>query len=236
MGVVGAPLTRRVRDNRCPFCYDPIVEFVALSSSRGTTFRAVIEAMKKGTLSARCHGLVTDRADRECTNVARAAGLPVRIVERRRGETRDAYDDRLHAAIIDLMPKSAGLQCIAALGWMYILSPAFIRRWHRRIINVHPALLPKYPGAHAIVETLAAKDRCSGMTIHLIDEGVDTGPILLQASCPVLEDDSETTLKDRIQSLEKLWYPRLLHMLSSGALSLDTLHQVHSGEPLGEKD
>jgi phosphoribosylglycinamide formyltransferase-1 len=158
------------------------MHFVVLSSSRGTTFEAVLAAIDDGALHARCIGLVTDQPDRGCIEKAKAHSVPHRVVERRNDEPREVYDKRLHAAIEELA-KEAGIATsailIAALGWMWILSPWFTATWKNRIINVHPSLLPKYPGAHAHEEVLKNKEKESGMTIHLIDEGVDTGTILL---------------------------------------------------------
>ena len=194
------------------------MNFVVLSSSRGTTFQAVIDASNNGELLPQCLGLAADREDRGCVEKARAAGLPVTIVEKQNGEEREAYDQRLHQAILDLGASDETV--LAALGWMFILSPWFVSQWRSRIINVHPALLPKHPGAHAIEETIEDADDETGMTIHLIDEGVDTGPILLQKTCIVCPDDTVESLKERIQVLEKEWYPKALQMIEPGELQL----------------
>jgi len=195
------------------------MDFIALSSSRGTTFEAILQRIADGSLKATCHALVTDKADRGCVEKAKAYGVPVRVVEKVRGEPREKYDERLHDVILSISPTvrekiRTHSMFIAAVGWMWLLSPSFVRRWRDRIINVHPSLLPKYPGAHAHAEVLASGDTVSGMTIHLIDEGVDTGTILLQKECPVLPGDTEDTLKLRVQELEKQWYPEVLQMIA----------------------
>ncbi len=206
------------------------MNFVVLSSSRGTTFQAVIDRMKDGSLTAKCLGLITDRNDRGCIAKAEAAKIPITIVEKKEGEGREEYDKRLHAAIIHLVQSGQRLagsgsslsahrsSLIAALGWMSILSPWFIKQWPNKIINVHPALLPKYGGknmygnrVHQAV--LDAGEKESGITIHLMDEGVDTGKILLQKTCPVLPGDTVETLKERVQGLEREWYPKVLQMI-----------------------
>lgn len=194
------------------------MNFVVLSSSRGTTFQSVIETMQSGALTATCLGLVADSPERGCIEKAKAAGLPVRIVGKVKGEPREEYDRRLDA---ELRAMGANEQTIiAAIGWMFVLSPWFVRTWRNRILNVHPALLPKYPGAHAHEEVLAAHEKKTGMTIHVIDEGVDTGPILLQKRCPVLPDDTHDSLKERVQELEKIWYPKVLQMIEKGEVQL----------------
>jgi len=201
------------------------MRFLVLSSSRGTTFQAVIDRVQDGTLTMECLGLISDTSDRGCVEKAKKAGLPVTIIERTKGESRDAYDQRLLQAI-ETMGADPADTVIAALGWMFIFTPAFIAHWKNRIINVHPALLPKHGGkgmygAKVHEAVLAAGDSESGISIHLMDEHVDTGPILLQKKCPVEADDTIDTLKERIQSLEKEWYPKVLQMIESGEMKLD---------------
>jgi phosphoribosylglycinamide formyltransferase-1 len=192
------------------------VRFVVLSTSRGTTFQAVIDAMQAGALTATCLALVTDKRERGCTAKAEAAGIPVVTVARIQGEEREAYDRRLDAAIRAL----GQVDVIAALGWMWILTPWFVSQWHGRILNVHPALLPKFPGAHGIEDALAAGATETGMTIHIIDEGVDTGPILVQKKCSIEPGETVDSLKAKVQELEKKWYPATLQMLEAGELKL----------------
>ena len=223
------------------------MQFVVLSSSRGTTFQAILDALREGTLMAQCLGLVADRPDRGCIAKAEAAGLPVVVVEKKMGDPpslacgergrargREEYDRRLHEAIRGLRTKDGGQEStvlpplsfvLACIGWMSIFSPWFIQQWRNRILNVHPALLPKHGGegmfgmrVHEAV--LASGEKESGMTIHLMDEGVDTGRILLQRRCPVLPEDTPETLRVRVQELEKEWYPRVLQMLHTGEIQL----------------
>lgn len=209
--------------------------FVVLCSSKGTVFQSVIESMERGELSATCAGLIADKETRGCVKKARDANIPVVIVERQENEAREAYDQRLSEAI-DKLLKSHALELktqtsnlkpqhslVACMGWMWMLSPWFVGRHRHRILNVHPALLPRHPGAHAHALVLQAKDTESGMTIHLIDEGMDTGAILLQKRCPVLEDDTEETLKARVQKLECEWYPKVLEMIERGEMKLDVV-------------
>ncbi len=100
---------------------------------------------------------------------------------------------------------------------MWLLSPWFVGQWHGRIINVHPSLLPKHPGRHPHEEVIAARETESGMTIHWVDEGIDTGPIIVQKKCSVFSCDTVETLKTRVQALEKEWYPKVLQMLAKQA-------------------
>jgi formyltetrahydrofolate-dependent phosphoribosylglycinamide formyltransferase len=195
------------------------MNFVVLSSSRGTTFQAILDRIADGSLTMTCLGLVANREDRGCVEKARAAKLPHRVVEKKKDETRDQYDQRVHDAIMDLA-NGEHIDVIAAVGWFSLLSAWFVEEWRGRILNVHPALLPKHPGMHAHEEVLAAGEKESGMTIHLIDEGLDTGQIIVQKSCPVRPDDTPETLKKRVQELEKEWYPKVLQMIETGTVVL----------------
>ncbi|PIQ76627.1 phosphoribosylglycinamide formyltransferase [Candidatus Peregrinibacteria bacterium CG10_big_fil_rev_8_21_14_0_10_49_24] len=202
------------------------MQFVVLSSSRGTTFQSVLDNMANGTLSASCMGLVSDSEDRGCIEKAKDAGVPVRIVSRMPNEDREQYDRRLHETILELFGNNEDEpRILAALGWMYIFTPWFIAQWKNRIINVHPALLPKYGGrgmygmkVHEAV--LQNEESESGISIHLMDEGVDTGLILEQKSCSVLPDDTPDSLKEKVQGLEKEYYPALLQKIQTGNIVL----------------
>ncbi len=202
------------------------MHFVVLCSTRGTVFEATLERIADGSLTATCLGLITDRADHGCLEVAKKFNVPVEIIERKKGEDREQYDQQVHASILKLTedkhePRTTNHEpLIACMGWMYILSPWFIAQWRNKILNVHPALLPKHTGAHAHENVLKSGDRISGMTIHLIDEGVDTGPMLLQKECPVEAGDTVDTLKARVQMLEKEWFPKVLQSIERGEMKL----------------
>jgi phosphoribosylglycinamide formyltransferase 1 len=197
------------------------MHFIVLSSSRGTTFQAIIDALRDRSLTATCLGLVTDQPNRECIEKAKASGIPVSIVEKRKGESREEYDRRLDEAIRSL----GDVDVIAAIGWMFVLTSWCVAQWKSRILNVHPALLPKHSGkgmygmrVHEAV--LRAHDKETGMTIHLMDEDVDTGPVLLQKTCEVLPGDTPEILRARVQELEKEWYPKVLQMIEEGEIRL----------------
>jgi formyltetrahydrofolate-dependent phosphoribosylglycinamide formyltransferase len=204
------------------------MQFIVLSSSRGTTFQSVIDALTTKQLTATCLGLITDRADRGCIEKAKLAGIPFLVVEKREDEDRTAYDKRLHEAILSLQnasPRTNETTMIATLGWMFIVTPWFVSQWKNRIVNVHPALLPKHGGKgmygiHVHQAVLEAQEQESGISIHLVDDGVDTGKILLQKHCPVLPEDTPEALQKRVQELEKEWYPKVLQMIETGSIAL----------------
>lgn len=203
------------------------MHFIVLCSSRGTTFKAVLDALKDGSLTATCLGLVTDRPDRECIEKAKSADLPIKIVELKSNESQEEYDKRLHQAMTNLYPHSINPNqiLIVALGWLHILSPWFIQKWPKRIINVHPALLPKYGGkgmygdrVHEAV--LKAGEKETGITIHFMDEGIDTGPIIEQKKCSVFKSDTTDKIKSRVQKLEREWMPKVLQMMEEGKVKI----------------
>lgn len=204
------------------------MDFVVLSSSRGTTFQSVIDRIANGSLHARCLGLVTDQRYRECIDKAEAAGLPVAVAEKVKSEARETYDRKVDAAIRSLIEEQRGnpeTTLLAAMGWMWIMTPWLIHTWQNRILNVHPALLPKYGGKgmygdHVHEAVLAAREKESGITIHLMDEGVDTGQILLQKHCAIEPAETIESLKAKVQGLEKEWYPKVLEMIHTGELTL----------------
>lgn len=206
--------------------------FLVLSSSRGTTFQATLDRIADGSLQSKCIGLITDSPNRGCIEKAKAANIPVVIVDKKPDESRENFDRRLQQAILQLctQPKTKNLKpetgaIVACMGWLWILTPWLIRQFPNRILNVHPALLPKFGGKgmyghHVHDAVLAAKEKESGMTIHLVNDSVDTGKILLQKTCPVLPDDTASTLQARVQELEKEWYPKVLEMMERGAIQL----------------
>lgn len=197
------------------------MNFVVLCSSRGTTFQAIIDKMKNGSLKMKCLGLITDSDERGCIEKAKAGNIPVKIIDKMENESREHYDERLENALEELGADRKTL--LAAMGWMWILTPEFVK--HHTIINVHPALLPKYGGEgmyghHVHEAVLENKDTDSGITIHVMDSGVDTGKTLLQKTTSVFADDTVETLQARVQELEKKWYPEVLQMIEDGKIIL----------------
>lgn len=172
-----------------------------------------MERIRDGSLRSRCIGLIADREDRGCVGVAREFDLPVTIVLRYPEEDRESYDRRLYAATLECC-RLAGVShtqiFIALMGWMRILSAWFVRQFPRRILNVHPSLLPLFPGARVHEAVLASGATESGMTIHFVDEGLDSGEIIEQKKCSVFSSDTVDTLKARVQELECEWYPKTL--------------------------
>lgn len=170
---------------------------VVLASGTGSLLRSLIDATHTDGYPAR---IVAGGVDRECAaeGHAEAAGIPHVRVALREHPDRAAWDRALTDAVAAHEP-----DLVVSAGFMKILGPVFLDRFGGRIVNTHPALLPAFPGAHAVPDALAYGVKVTGSTVHLVDAGVDTGPILAQEPVPVLDDDDEATLHERIKVVER---------------------------------
>jgi phosphoribosylglycinamide formyltransferase-1 len=146
---------------------------------------------------------------------AEEAGVPAILLAHGQYPTRDAYD----AELVSLLRKH-GVQLVCLAGFMRLLTPVLLSAFQNNILNIHPSLLPAYPGLHAVKKALTAGARVSGCTVHIVDEGTDTGPIVIQAAVPVLEGDTEETLAARILMMEHRCYPRAISLWAQGRIQL----------------
>ena len=128
---------------------------------------------------------------------------------------RTTHEEEIHRLLIE-----SEVELVVLSGYMRILTPWFVGHWKGRLVNIHPSLLPDFPGAHAHRDVLSAGVTVTGCTVHLVDEGVDTGPILAQQSIPVKSNDDAESLQDRVKQVEHSLYPQIIDMLSSGEISL----------------
>jgi phosphoribosylglycinamide formyltransferase-1 len=186
-----------------------------LVSGRGSNLQALIDASRRGELGAGRIGLVFSNVeDAAGLERARRAGVPVAFRDHR-GRSREAFD----AEVVGIL-QAHGVELVCLAGYMRLLSPAFVRAFPGRILNVHPALLPAFPGLHAQRQALEHGVKLSGATVHLVDEQLDHGPIVAQAAVPVLESDDEQTLAARILEAEHRIYPRALRAMLEGRVSV----------------
>jgi phosphoribosylglycinamide formyltransferase 1 len=153
--------------------------------------------------------VVSDRRDAGALTLAREAGLPALHLSFGRG--RDAFEAAAQAEL-----EGADIDLIALAGFMRILSPEFAARWHGRLLNVHPSLLPAFPGLHAVRQALEAGVDRTGCTVHFVDAGVDTGPVVVRHEVPVLPGDDEEALHARIQAAEHVAYPEAIRAVVRG--------------------
>ena len=182
-----------------------------LCSGRGSNLQALVDATRQGRLRASVVLVVSDCADAYALVRARRAGIPSVHLDPRAYASRAAYDAALARLLTGLRVR---LICLA--GFMRVLSPAFVRRFPRRILNIHPALLPAFPGAHGVRDALAYGVKVTGVTVHFVDEGVDTGPIILQESLAVRERDTEARVLARAHRIEHRLYPRAAQRVLHG--------------------
>lgn len=178
-----------------------------LASGRGSNFRAVAEKILDGTIKAEPGILITDKADAEALNTADKLGIKAYTAVPSDFESKEACEKEM----IRLL-NEAGTDLVAAAGYMRILSPFFIRSFKNRIINIHPSLLPSFKGLSAHKQVLDYGAKISGCTVHFVDEGTDTGPIILQASVPVLDDDDVLSLSERILVQEHRIFPEAVNL------------------------
>ncbi|MCA9530052.1 MAG: phosphoribosylglycinamide formyltransferase [Myxococcales bacterium] len=188
----------------------------ALASGNGSSLRAIVRAIDEGVCPAAVVGVISDKPRSGALAFAQERGLASACVPLRRGDDRAAWDRALAEAVAAFEP-----DLIVLSGFMRVLGPPLLDRFPNRILNVHPALLPAFRGLDAPAQALAAGVRITGCTVHLVDAGVDTGPILAQAAVPVLPDDDATTLHGRIQAQEVALFPRVVSWIARGALALD---------------
>ncbi|OGK98047.1 MAG: phosphoribosylglycinamide formyltransferase [Candidatus Rokubacteria bacterium RIFCSPHIGHO2_12_FULL_73_22] len=186
-----------------------------LASGRGSNLQAILDATVAPGFPARVAVVVSDHEGAQALGRARARGVPAVWLNPKDFGDRAAYDVAL-AGVLEA--HGVGLVCLA--GFMRILGPAFVRAWAGRILNVHPALLPAFPGLAAQRQALAYGVRLAGATVHFVDEGVDTGPIVLQASVPVHPDDTEESLSARILVEEHRLYPEAIRLFAERRLAI----------------
>ncbi|MFC0316463.1 phosphoribosylglycinamide formyltransferase [Gordonia phosphorivorans] len=186
-----------------------------MASGTGSLLAALIERAAAPGSSFRVVAVVVDR-DCPARDVATAAGIPVVLCRLGDHPDRAAWDRQLLAVVDDFAP-----DWVVTAGFMKILGPAFLARFAGRVVNSHPALLPAFPGAHGVADALAYGVKVTGTTVHLVDGGVDTGPILAQATVPVLPDDTVDSLHERIKISERELLPDVVEAVVARGVVTD---------------
>ena len=191
-----------------------MLKVVVLISGGGSNLKALLEAASASDYPVRIAAVGSD-TDAPGLEHARRAGVPTFVVRPREHEDRAAWGNALAAAIREYEP---GL--VVSAGLMRVLPAGFVREFSPKLINTHPALLPLYPGAHAVHDALAAGATETGVTVHIIDEGVDTGPVLRQRSVQIRDGETEDELHERIKQIERPLLVETVRDIANGALSL----------------
>ncbi|KAG6456380.1 trifunctional purine biosynthetic protein adenosine-3 [Manduca sexta] len=196
----------------------PKKKVAVLASGNGSNLQALIDTTLDTSecVCAEISLVITNKRDAYALQRAEKHGIPSLVFNHKDYSSREEFDRAVSAA---LEAHRIDLVCLA--GYMRILSAEFVQKWHGRLINIHPSLLPKFPGLHAQKQCLDAGEKESGCTIHFVDEGMDTGPIILQECVPVLPSDTEESLTQRIHSAEHRAYPRALRLLATGRVRLN---------------
>ena len=186
-----------------------------LCSGRGTDLQSIIDAIAAGQVPAEIAIVLTDK-EAYALERARKAGIEAVCVDRKQFAGREPFEK----ALIEKL-EAAGVTLVVLAGFMRILTPYFVGHFAGRIMNIHPALLPSFPGAHAHRDVLAYGVKVSGCTVHFVDEGTDSGPIIMQAAVPVLDDDTEETLGARVLKEEHRIYPECIRLYCEGKLKVE---------------
>jgi phosphoribosylglycinamide formyltransferase-1 len=182
-----------------------------LISGRGSNLQALIEAGRDPDFPAEIVAVVSNRPEAQGLARAEAAGIAATALDHRRFATRQAFEAELTACL-----ERAGVELVCQAGFMRILTGETVQHWHDRMINIHPSLLPMFPGLDTHAKALAAGLRIHGCTVHYVREAVDSGPIIGQAAVPVMQDDDEASLAGRVLEAEHRLYPRCLALVASG--------------------
>jgi phosphoribosylglycinamide formyltransferase-1 len=199
------------------------------ASGRGTNFGAIIRAVKKGKIKANLSLLVSDQPGAGAIGRAKRAGVKVALVERGDFSGKEDFEAR----IIEILEENK-IDLIVLAGFMRILSAVFVARYKERIINVHPALLPSFKGAHGIKEAYEFGVKVTGVTVHFVDEAMDHGPIILQKAFPIEEGDTLETLEKKIHRIEHVIYPEAVRLIIEGRIKLEgrKVKVLNSVEPV----
>lgn len=186
-----------------------------LASGRGSNLQAIIDAVEAGRLDARIVCVISDKKEAKALERAADHGAKGIFIDPAGHDTRESYD----RALVDCL-KEHEVELVCLAGFMRILSPVFVQAFPQRIINIHPSLLPSFPGLRVQKKALEHGVKFSGCTVHFVTEEVDAGPIVIQSSVPVLDDDTEESLSERILAEEHKIYPQAIQWIAEGRLKL----------------
>ncbi len=191
-----------------------------LISGRGSNMEAILKAVKKQKIPVKPAVVISNNPNAVGLEIAQKLGVSTETVESRGfSGTRWEYDQRIIKTLYKYgVTEKDGLVCLA--GFMRIISPEFIRKYKNRILNIHPAILPSFPGLHSQRQAVEYGVKYSGCTVHFVDEGVDTGPIILQSIVPVRDNDTEETLSRRILAKEHKIYPQAIKLVAEGKVKI----------------
>ncbi len=190
-----------------------------LCSGRGTNLQSIIAAIESGQINAEIGVVITDKPSAGALERAAEGNIPAVCIDRKQCVTKQEFEEKIIAVL-----RKHDVSLVILAGFMRILSPYFVHEFTGRIMNIHPSLLPSFGGAHAHRDVLAYGVKVSGCTIHFVDEGMDSGPIILQDTVPVMDNDTEDTLAARVLNKEHILYPYAIELYINGKLRIDGRH------------
>ena len=192
-----------------------MINIGVLASGRGTNLQAIIEAIEEGKIEGRISIVISDNPDAYALKRARQHNIETRYINFKEFKNREDYDKEIIKAL-----EEKKIDLVVLAGYMRIISPYFSKMYKNRIINIHPALLPSFPGLHAQRQAVEHGVKISGCTVHFVDEGVDSGPVILQKAVEVKDDDTEESLSEKILKEEHQIYPQAIQLFSEGRLMI----------------
>ncbi len=196
-----------------------------LASGRGSNFQAIIDNINSGFIKAKIVLLITDNPGAYALERANNHNIETRIIQPKEFQDKDSY----YAHIANVL-KSKDVELVILAGFMRVVGKAIIQEFRNKIMNIHPALLPSFPGLHGQKQAVDYRVKISGCTVHFADEGVDTGPIIIQAAVPVYEDDTEETLSERILKQEHKIFPMAIKLFSEDKITVDGRNVIIKGK------
>ncbi len=205
----------------------PPLALAVVISGRGSNMVAIAQACASGLIGARVVRVIADRPGAGGIELARQLGLEVSVVPARDYPQRAGFEQALAAAI-----NASGARVVALAGFMKVLSPALVRRYQGAMLNIHPSLLPAYPGLHTHQRVLQAHEQVHGASVHYVTDELDAGPVVLQARVPVLAGDTVASLSARVQRQEHIIYPEVIGWIASGRLQWAGDVPCLDGQPL----
>jgi phosphoribosylglycinamide formyltransferase-1 len=192
-----------------------LLKLGVLISGNGSNLQSIIDHIEKGSLKAIIKIVISNNPDANGTIRAKKHGIPVVILKHTDFKNKEDFDLELIKIL-----KSNQVDLVILAGFMRILTPAFLKAFSHKIMNIHPALLPSFPGIHGQKQAVEYGVKISGCTVHFVDEGVDTGPIIIQSAVQVLDDDTEATLAARILKKEHMIYPQAIQLFADGKIEI----------------
>jgi len=187
-----------------------------LISGRGSNMQSLVKATNSAEFSAEVVTVIANRADAAGLAWARDNGIEAIAIDHKASASRAAFDDQIHAALTQ-----SDVEIVALAGFMRILTPEFVARWQGRMINVHPSLLPLFPGLHTHARAIEAGMKIAGCTVHFVTKEMDVGPIIAQAVVPIVAGDTADSLADRVLKAEHQIYPQALQWVANGNVTFE---------------